>query len=138
MTKTLTTKDGSLKWDEVSVDDLLHLGDKKFPISVVRKSWTVTIELPSGSDFLASPEEWEELGAYVSREVDEHPYGLIPTEQGSVIRVYLGVYYLDTARNGTDDLVWYAYGSTDTFTATDLQEAADRYGFTRYLPEEKN
>ncbi|MCT2042629.1 hypothetical protein M3D15_04675 [Pseudoclavibacter alba] len=131
MKKTISTKDGTLKWAAARAGDMLRLGESRF--KVVEVSAVGTTELYVGINdpyVILSQAAWSELGAHLERDVEEHPHGLLPTEKMAHIVLGDGRHLVNVSRSGgwlERDSVWHSREAA--------QELADMHGFVRLVPE---
>lgn len=130
MKRTISTKDGTLKWAAAREGDYLRLGESRFKI--VEVSVVGTTELYVGIDnpyVILSQAAWSELGAHLERDVEEPQYDLLPTEEHAI--VICGGDAYQRAFWGR----WRLPGQEDTVTNEELQRFANARGFTRLVPE---
>lgn len=128
MKKTISTKDGTHKWEDAREGDFVVINKARH--EVTRGVDGVLTARPSIEFRPVVMHYWQSIGAHLEREVEEYPHGLLPTEPGAVIRCDGDVYQRTVVGNA-----WWGAGEDVAVMTEDLQQFADAHGFTRLVPE---
>lgn len=127
-TRTLSTVDGTLAWDDVTAGDRVQVGDLSFSVGE-GEHYGIRLERNSLACIYSEP-GLKFLGAEAFREVPEHPHGLLPEELNAVVCIHHYIYVHVSAVPS----VWLDTNSGAKYTDGEAQQIADTYGFTVYGP----
>ena len=120
----MTWKD--IQPDEVKAGDYININGTHTPI-VEANQFRVSYEA-AGAISSIDLQVAITLGVKFAREIEDHPYGLIPTERGAVIRIGKCVY--EHYKGG-----WRRIGVGGVSHHEAIQDRADRHGFEVLWPK---
>lgn len=127
MKKTISTKDGTHKWEDAREGDFVVINKARH--EVTRGVDGVLTARPSIEFRPVVMHYWQSIGAYLERDEEEHPNGLLPTEEHAIV-LCGGDAYQRTFWGG-----WRLPGQEGAVPNEELQQFADAHGFTRLVPE---
>lgn len=130
-TKTLSTKDGTHKWEDARAGDYLVINETRR-----RVGGGLSRRAISASGVELSISTWKMLGAHLERDVEEHQHGVVPEEHMLHVVFGGGGHAVNVAPGC--DMGWSLYDRCSGWywaSRSSVQSLADKRGFTRLVPE---